>query len=490
MKNFLFLRYWPLFIIIISSSLFLTLNLERDPLYDWDECIYAQYAKEMKQTGDYLSYTWNGEKILEKPPLYGWLMQIPFIWSINEFTTRIISVISGLSLVFFIYLLSLRYFSFNIAILSSLLIFTSETIVNYLIKVNTDIGFSLFIFLGVYFWLSSYQKSKHSYLTGLMFGIATLFKGLSSIFFLFGLIAITILRKNKIITTNLIKTITLFIITISPWHIYQIIVNNEVFIKTYFWDHLVIRFFNNIFPAKNPFFYFVNLGRDFFPWWLFLIAAILIYFMMTKNKPLSLQKFINKKYSFFYDLIIIFAIPLLIFMTSRTQILWYLMPLYPIFVIIIALAIEFIFNQIKKPKIIYIVIFVISLDAFITIFNKTDFKRSDKKYSPSHEAFLNLKKTKYPEVNYLLGSFFRDLHQNPPSKNVLPFEFTYSDHPCIVYYSGKKVNLFYSIKNFKEVLMKKNGVYLINNEDKYIFNNTEMDANILYQNDQFQVIEN
>lgn len=490
MKNFLFSSYWPLFIIIISSSLFLTLNLERDPLYDWDECIYAQYAKEMKQTGDYLSYTWNGEKILEKPPLYGWLMQIPFIWSINEFTTRIISVISGLSLVFFIYLLSLRYFSFNIAVLSSLLILTSETVVNNIIKVNTDIGFSLFIFLGVYFWLSAYQKTKHSYLSGLMFGLATLFKGLSSIFFLVGLIIITIFRKNKLITSNLVKTIFIFFITIVPWHIYQIIINKQLFLKIYFWDHLIIRFFDNIFRPKNPFFYFINLARDLFPWWLFLIAAILIYLIVVKNKPDLKQILLNNKNSVIFDLLIISVIPLLILSAARTQILWYLMPLYPFLVILTALSIEFVLKRIKKLKLIYVVIFLITIDALLTIIRKTDFTRSVKKTAPSYDAIITLRRNKYPHVNYLIGSFFRELKLDPPSKFVLPFEFTYSDHPCIVYYSGKKVNLFYSIKNFKEVLMEKNGVYLINNEDKYIFNNTEMDTNVLYQNDQFQIIEN
>src|SRR3989338_4303735 len=92
----LFISHWPLILILVIVGALFFLKLGRNPLWDWDECIYAQYSKEIKATGDIITNHWNGEVRMEKPTLFFTLMQIPYVFGVNEFTTRILTTLFGL----------------------------------------------------------------------------------------------------------------------------------------------------------------------------------------------------------------------------------------------------------------------------------------------------------------------------------------------------------------------------------------------------------
>ena len=89
--------------------------MPKDQLWDWDECLYAEYGRQMKLTGNFLTNRWNGILGFEKPPLYGILLQAPFIFGVNEFTARVMSFIFGVFLLVTVYSFTNRYFSKNTA---------------------------------------------------------------------------------------------------------------------------------------------------------------------------------------------------------------------------------------------------------------------------------------------------------------------------------------------------------------------------------------
>ena len=62
-------RHWQIIVIVLFLFVTLTLRLGRDQFLDWDECIFAQQAKEMKISGQFLTNYWNHVRLFEKPPL-------------------------------------------------------------------------------------------------------------------------------------------------------------------------------------------------------------------------------------------------------------------------------------------------------------------------------------------------------------------------------------------------------------------------------------
>ncbi|WP_287127844.1 glycosyltransferase family 39 protein, partial [Candidatus Cyanaurora vandensis] len=64
------------------------------PLLDWDELIYAEAAREMVESGNFLQVYVNYQPFWEKPPLYFWLQSVSFRWfGVSEGAARLPNVI-------------------------------------------------------------------------------------------------------------------------------------------------------------------------------------------------------------------------------------------------------------------------------------------------------------------------------------------------------------------------------------------------------------
>ena len=66
-------------------------------LFDWDEINFAESAREMILTGDYLTVQVDFHPFWQKPPLFIWMQVLTMkIFGINEFAARLPNVICGM----------------------------------------------------------------------------------------------------------------------------------------------------------------------------------------------------------------------------------------------------------------------------------------------------------------------------------------------------------------------------------------------------------
>src|SRR5436309_1244284 len=111
---------WLLLALLLCATVMLLWNLGAHPLKNWDESIYAEVAKEMVRTGDWLTPHWNSRPWFEKPPLYLWLAATSFkLFGITEFAARLPSALSGVGLVAIVYLLGQRMYSTTVGVLAA-----------------------------------------------------------------------------------------------------------------------------------------------------------------------------------------------------------------------------------------------------------------------------------------------------------------------------------------------------------------------------------
>ena len=110
------------------AALMFFINLGSYDLWPPDEPRYAQVAREMRDSGDYLTPRVNGQPYREKPPLLFWLMaaaSVPF-GDVSEWPARIPSATAGVLTVLLTWLLALRLFDKRTAFWSALVFMTIQ----------------------------------------------------------------------------------------------------------------------------------------------------------------------------------------------------------------------------------------------------------------------------------------------------------------------------------------------------------------------------
>lgn len=123
-------EYRNLILLLLLAAVLFSINLGGYDLWPPDEPRFAQVAREMMQSGDYLVPHINGEPYKEKPPLLFWLMaavSAPF-GDVNEYTARIPSLIAGLWLVFISYLLARRLYGTRVAFWTVVILITAQRV--------------------------------------------------------------------------------------------------------------------------------------------------------------------------------------------------------------------------------------------------------------------------------------------------------------------------------------------------------------------------
>ena len=104
----LFSCLWLLF---LSCFAFLG-HLGSTGLVDETEPLFAEAARQMTVTGDWITPYYNGEPRFDKPPLIYWLMAIGYqVIGVNEWAVRLPSALAAIALVIFGFY-TFRYFGF------------------------------------------------------------------------------------------------------------------------------------------------------------------------------------------------------------------------------------------------------------------------------------------------------------------------------------------------------------------------------------------
>ncbi len=178
-------------IIILLAALFFMPFLGAVHLFDWDEINFAEIAREMLITGDYLRPQIDYLTFTEKPPGFMWLQAISMnLFGVGEYAARFPNTIAGLITLVFIYNIGLKIYNRTFAWIWVMAYFGSVLPHLYFRSGIIDPWFNLFIFGGIYYLILYYWKksrmpdvelnhSKWTYLViaGVMTGLGIMVKG-------------------------------------------------------------------------------------------------------------------------------------------------------------------------------------------------------------------------------------------------------------------------------------------------------------------------
>jgi 4-amino-4-deoxy-L-arabinose transferase-like glycosyltransferase len=173
-------RFIPMMLFIIGLLLFVPF-LGSVHLFDWDEINFAEAAREMILTGDYLRVYIDYQPFWEKPPLFLWMQAFSMhVFGINEFAARFPNAICGAITLPLLFLIGRQLQGRTIGLLWPMM-YAGSFLPHFYFKSGIiDPWFNLFIILGIL--LPKLPALKERFfasiaISGICIGLAILTKG-------------------------------------------------------------------------------------------------------------------------------------------------------------------------------------------------------------------------------------------------------------------------------------------------------------------------
>ena len=295
-----------------------------------DEGRYAEIAREMAVTGDWVTPRLNGIKYFEKPPLQYWATAAAYmLFGQHEWTARLWSALTGLLGIALTWWAGRRLFG-PLAGAYAAIVLASSLMYVVLGHLNTlDMGLNLFLFTALIAFLRAQrdqatprENALWMYAAWAAAGGAVLSKGIVGV-----LIPVATLLLYSLIQRDWrpwrrlhpIAGLPLFLVIAVPWFV-VVSMRNPEFAWFFFVHEHWLRYTTTIHHRIEPWYYFIPvLAAGALPWTLVMLEAV-----WRAWKPEPVARFQVRRF-----LVIWCAFVFVFFSISGSKMPSYLLPLLP-----------------------------------------------------------------------------------------------------------------------------------------------------------------
>lgn len=262
----------PYLILILIGAFFFIPFLGAVHLFDWDEINFAEAAREMLVTKDYLRVQIDFLPFWEKPPLFIWLQALSMkVLGINELAARFPNALAGIATLCTLFYIG-KYLKDERQGWIWVLLYLGSWLPHFYFKTAIiDPIFNLFIFLSffqIYLSIQKEQKLKHYGWTGCFLGLAVLTKGPVAILIALLCLGVYLIYKRGWggLSFKSILWISLSAAICSGlWFLVDILKNGWWFTETFI-EYQIRLFSTEDAGHRGPFFYhFIVLALGCFP---------------------------------------------------------------------------------------------------------------------------------------------------------------------------------------------------------------------------------
>jgi 4-amino-4-deoxy-L-arabinose transferase-like glycosyltransferase len=149
------------FLITVGACLLFLPFLGKVALFDWDEINFAEIAREMIVTKDYLNVQIDYQPFWEKPPLFIWMQVLSMkAFGINEFAARFPNAICGIVTLLILYRIGKKLFDVKMGLIWVLVYAGSILPFFYFKSGIIDPWFNFFIFISIYYAILYIERSR------------------------------------------------------------------------------------------------------------------------------------------------------------------------------------------------------------------------------------------------------------------------------------------------------------------------------------------
>ena len=318
-------------------------GLGRLSLVGPDEPRFAEAAREMFVTGDYITPRVAGEAAFDKPALLYWAIAGAFrLFGVNEFAARLPSALAALVCVLFLYHAIARTLSYRLAWIAAMALATTLFFIGLSRAVIMDMTFTATVAVAlfcVYVCSITTGRTRLLYWTtaAVATGMSVLAKGLIGILLIAGISIITygLTRQPRGLNWRAwAMGFVIFLAIVALWYVPVTLVNGHAFIDEFIIKHHFRRFLTNRYQHPQPVWFFpaVTLA-GLLPWTFFLLPATA---RLRRIKPRSGEP----KDTLLTLAWIWLLVPLIFFSISQSKLPSYILPAFPALAVIVGFEIE------------------------------------------------------------------------------------------------------------------------------------------------------
>ncbi len=316
-------RSWFVYLAIAVLGILLFLPfLGSVSLFDWDEVNFAESAREMLVTGNYLDVQINFQPFWEKPPLFIWMQALSMkMFGVNEFAARFPNALCGILTLIFLYTVGSRIYSKRFGLIWVMTYATAILPFFYFKSGIIDPWFNLLIFSGVTFFVYYLEGEKpvrrrvNLVFSAAFMGLAVLTKGpVAFLVFLISFIVFLTFKRFRIRTSvlDVLLYTLVFILVGGSWFVLQLVDGHMDVVVDFIRYQVRLLSTSDAGHAGFFMYHFVIVLLGVFP------ASILFLTSFTrKAEDTGIQK------SFKLWMYIMFWVVLLLFSVVKTKIIHY-----------------------------------------------------------------------------------------------------------------------------------------------------------------------
>ncbi len=319
-------------VVVYALLWFGTLNYRH--LIPSDEGRYAEIAREMLVTGDWVTPRYNGYKYFEKPPLQIWATATAFnIFGVGDWQARLWTALTGFLTIVFIGFTGARIYSSRAGWLAAVALASSPMWVIGGHINSLDMGLSAFLVAALCSLLLAQTSSNKTYSRNWMWAcwafmaLATLSKGVIGVAIpgmVFAVYSITAWDWKIWKRLHIISGSILFLAITAPWFV-LIAQRNPEYLEFFFIHEHLQRFTQTAHSRTGPIYFFLPLLLlGFLPW----IAQVPGAIAQTWRER-------NREFSSGWLLTCWFVVILGFFSISQSKLPGYIIPLFPALALIV-----------------------------------------------------------------------------------------------------------------------------------------------------------
>jgi 4-amino-4-deoxy-L-arabinose transferase-like glycosyltransferase len=261
-------------LLLIGAALIIFARAGVGALANYDDAYYAEKAKQMLRTGDWLTPRFAGVERLDNPPLVLWLMALSFaVLGVTSFAAVLWSALAGVACVLATHRLALRLGREPFeAWAAGVVLLGTGYFLKYANHAMFDVILTL-LFLGVLLaYRRAWEGSTAAWVAvGVLTGLGVLTKSVLGLFPL-GVLAVHALwcgRAWRALRSGAWLAPIVATLVVLPWYGYQLATHHDAFVREHIAWLLVQRGLGTGHEASSPsspFGYVRELALTYWPW--------------------------------------------------------------------------------------------------------------------------------------------------------------------------------------------------------------------------------
>lgn len=264
-------------VFLVACSIFF-FDLGKLPLFNPDEGLFAEPAREILDTGEWVTSLLNYVVRYTKPPLVMWAMALSFqAFGVNEFAARFFGSVCASLIVAVTYCFLARYAGTRAALIGSSTLLMAPLFVATARMAITDMPLSLFFVSSLICFFRAFveQDGKFRWLGYVLVGLAVMTKGPVALVLPAAILFVYHLLKGELLDAwrfyKPMQGVLIVAVIALPWFVAEIAITKGAYFQSFILRENFQRFSSVVDSHKGGWWYHLAaMAAGFFPWSTFL----------------------------------------------------------------------------------------------------------------------------------------------------------------------------------------------------------------------------